>query len=52
MIKTKQDKIRAIKRQFQKHKVLRIEDLFKVIGIFLKRIQVETRHNLAHLLQI
>jgi len=37
MIKTKQDKIRAIKRQFQKHKVLRIEDLFKVIGTVSRR---------------
>ena len=37
MIKTKKDKIQAIKSKFQKHKVLTIEDLFEVIGTVSKR---------------
>lgn len=37
MINKKQTKFKTIKKQFKKHKVLRIEDLFKLIGTTCKR---------------
>ncbi len=49
MAKNKRDKIRDLKKAFQKHKVLKIEELFEVIGTTSKRTVNRYIKELEHL---